>query len=96
MPAWTCIPAGTAASSALSASAHLFTTPLSLFLTRAFLLVLRFRPQRGALCVVMLWTIPVSIVARADPTGLQEIARTGATGALPPCSSPSWLQYVGE
>ena len=54
---------------------YLFVTPLSLFLILTSLLVLRFRHQWGALAVVVGWTVLVSIVAMADPTGLQEIAR---------------------
>lgn len=52
----------------------LFSTPLSIALVLASLLVLRFRHQWGALVLVVFWTLMVTMVSMADPTGVRHLA----------------------
>lgn len=59
----------------LQEALYLFMTPPALFLIVTSLLVIRLRHQWGALAVVVLWTILITLVTMADPTGLQEMAR---------------------
>ena len=62
--------------SALDEALFLAATPAALVLLLASLLALRFRHQWGALIVVVLWTLFISLIAMGDPTGLraEEIA----------------------
>lgn len=76
-PNWDGTPA-----SAVDEALFLFSTPASLVLLICTLVVIRFRHQWGALAVVVLWTLLVSVIAMADPTGLRvsEIAE-GCAGS---------------
>ncbi len=69
-PAWDGLPV-----SAWQEALFLFTTVPSLVLLLATALAVRFRHQWGALIVVVLWTILITMVTMADPTGLQDIAK---------------------
>lgn len=62
--------------SALDEALYLAATPATLVLILGSMIAVRFRHQWGALAVVVLWTLLVSMVAMGDPTGLraQEIA----------------------
>ena len=50
----------------------LFSTPAALILVLGSLLAIRFRHQWGALIMVVLWTLLISLVAMGDPTGMRE------------------------
>ena len=68
--------------SAMQEAIFLFATPATLLLVVASLAALRFRHQWGALVVVVLWTLLVSLIALGNPTGVrpQEIAE-GCVGS---------------
>lgn len=68
-PGWDGVPV-----SLVQEAIFLFSTPFSLALILASLLAIRFRHQWGALVVVVLWTIVVTMVTMADPTGVRDVA----------------------
>lgn len=76
-PNWDGSPVGV-----LDEAIFLLSTPATLILIVASLLAIRFRHQWGALAVVVLWTLLVSLIAMGDPTGLRadEIAE-GCVGS---------------
>lgn len=68
-PGWDGTPVGP-----VQEAVFLFSTPFSLALILASLLAIRFRYQWGALAVVVLWTVVVTMVSMADPTGVRDLA----------------------
>lgn len=67
---------------AVQEALFLFSTPAALVLILASMLAIRFRHQWGGLIVVLLWTLMVSLVSMADPTGTADLARAeGCTGS---------------
>jgi len=74
-PAWDGTPV-----SAWQETIFLLSTIPALVLIVASLLAIRFRHQWGALVVVVLWTILVTMISMADPTGLQK--RAAAEGCV--------------
>lgn len=68
--------------SLLDEALFLVATPAALVLIIASLVAVRFRHQWGALVVVVLWTLFVSLIAMGDPTGLraEEVAE-GCVGS---------------
>ncbi|MEP4197146.1 MAG: hypothetical protein ABJL99_16090 [Aliishimia sp.] len=60
--------------SAWQEAVFLFSTLPALVLIVASMLAIRFRHQWGALVVVVLWTLLVTMVSMADPTGIQKLA----------------------
>lgn len=67
---------------ALQEALFLFATPASLVLVLASLLAMRFRHHWAALGVVLGWTLVVSLVTMADPTGLNApAAAQGCVGS---------------
>lgn len=67
---------------AVQEALYLATTPISLALLLASLIVLRFRHQWGALAVVVGWTIAVTLLTMADPTGMRpQAAAQGCVGS---------------
>ena len=65
--------------SAMDEAIQLTSSPVTLILIAVTLLVLRFRSQWGGVAVVVLWTILVSMLTMADPTG------TRAPGMIEGC-----------
>jgi uncharacterized integral membrane protein len=68
--------------SAVDEAIFLFSTPAALVLVLGTLLAIRFRHQWGALIMVILWTLLISLVAMGDPTGMREFELTeGCVGS---------------
>lgn len=61
---------------AVQEALFLAATPISLALVLASLIVLRLRHQWGALAVVVGWTIAITLLTMADPTGMRPQAAT--------------------
>jgi hypothetical protein len=57
---------------AFGEAVFLFSSPAALLLVLGSLIVIRFRHQWGALGIVVLWTLLVSLISMGDPTGLKE------------------------
>lgn len=69
---------------ALSETMSLISSPLAIALLLASAIAIRFRSQWGSLVIVVLWTVIVSLITMADPTGQRDLAM--AEGCVGPAS----------
>ena len=67
---------------ALGEAVNLFTSPAGIALLLMSLVALRFRQQWVGLAAVILWTVFITVVTMADPTGLRaDMLAEGCVGA---------------
>ncbi len=67
---------------ALGEAFNLFTSPAGLILLAISIFALRFRNQWIGLAAVLLWTVFITMITMADPTGIRSLAR--AEGCIGP------------